>query len=211
MPGWLSWLRLQLMISTQVVISESWDLALCWTRYSARSLLVSLSNFWHSVPLLSLIIPLTISYIPCMSETIWWLSFSNWLTSFSIIPSRFLHVEANSGYSFLTAEPYPIVHIDHSFSIHHPSMDTEAPSTVWLLWTLLLETSGCRCPGVSLHLYLWGKSNFSFLFNKASEGFIYLVNSFKESTPGFVDLFYSSSGLYFIEFCSNLYNLSSPL
>ena len=37
-------------------------------------------------------------------------------------------------------------------------MDTEAPSTVWLLWTLLLETSGYRCPGVSLHLYLWGKS-----------------------------------------------------
>ena len=37
-------------------------------------------------------------------------------------------------------------------------MDTEAPSTVWLLWTLLLETSGCRCPAVSLHLCLWGKS-----------------------------------------------------
>ena len=37
-------------------------------------------------------------------------------------------------------------------------MDTEAPSTVWLLWTLLLETSGCGCPDVSLHLYLWGKS-----------------------------------------------------
>ena len=37
-------------------------------------------------------------------------------------------------------------------------MDTEAPSTVWLLWTLLLETLGCRCFRISLHLYLWGKS-----------------------------------------------------
>ncbi|CAD7684933.1 unnamed protein product [Nyctereutes procyonoides] len=44
-----------------------------------------------------------------------------------------------------------------SLSIHL-SMDTEAPSTVWLLWTLLLETSGCRYPGISLHLYLQGKS-----------------------------------------------------
>ena len=38
-------------------------------------------------------------------------------------------------------------------------MDTEDPSTVWLLWTLLLETSGCRWSGISLHLYLWGKSS----------------------------------------------------
>ena len=31
--------------------------------------------------------------------------------------------------------------------------------------------------------------------------------SFKEPTPGFVYLFHSSSTLYFIEFCSNLYCL----
>ena len=51
----------------------------------------------------------------------------------------------------------PLCHrgcLNHIFFIHHLSMDTEAPSTVWLLRTLLLETSGCRCPGVSLHLYL---------------------------------------------------------
>ena len=54
---------------------------------------------------LSLIIPFTISYIPNMSETIWWLSFSYWLTSLSMIPSSFMHVKANGGYlSFLMAE-----------------------------------------------------------------------------------------------------------
>ena len=41
---------------------------------------------------------------------------------------------------FQKAEEYSIVNIDHSFSIHHLSMGAEAPSIVWLLWTLLLET-----------------------------------------------------------------------
>ena len=39
---------------------------------------------------------------------------------------------------------------------------------------------------------------------------VYLsFNSFNELTPGVVDLFYSSSGLYFIEFYLNIYYLSS--
>ena len=62
------------------------SLALClFPRVRSLSWFLSLFNFSHSVPLLSLIIPFTISYIPCMSETIWWLS-SNWLTSLSIPP-----------------------------------------------------------------------------------------------------------------------------
>ena len=55
-------------------------------------------------------------------------------------------------------------------------MDTEAPSTVWLLWTLLLETSGCRCPGVSLHLYLWGKSPAVQLLGRRAGLFLILRN-----------------------------------
>ena len=37
-------------------------------------------------------------------------------------------------------------------------MDTIAPSTVSLLWTFLLKTSGYRCSGISLHLNILGKS-----------------------------------------------------
>ena len=55
-------------------------------------------------------------------------------------------------------------------------MDTKAPSTVWLLWTLLLETSGCRCPGVSLHLYLWGKSPTVQLLGRRAGLFLTLRN-----------------------------------
>ena len=41
------------------------------------------------------------------------------LTSLSIIPSSSIHVEANGGYlSFLMAEEYSIVYINHIFFIH---------------------------------------------------------------------------------------------
>ena len=66
--------------------------------------------FWY-FPLISSpfpYIPFTIIYINQMNENIQCLSFSDWLTSLSIIPSSSIHVEANGGYlSFLMAEQGP--------------------------------------------------------------------------------------------------------
>ena len=62
--------------------------------------------FPHSVsPLPLWYLPLFLIFHIWVKETIWWLSFSNWLTSLSIIPSSSIHVKANGGYSsFLMAE-----------------------------------------------------------------------------------------------------------
>ena len=85
-------------------------------RVRCLSCFVTLSDFSHSSSLLSPIILFTISYIPYMSETIWWLSFPSWLTSLSIIPSSSIHIKAKGGYtSFLMAESDPIVYIDHIY------------------------------------------------------------------------------------------------
>ena len=135
-------------------LPTSLTLAPCsFPRARILSCSASLSDISHTFLLPSLIFPFTIIYIPPNEWENICLSFSDWLTSLSIIPSSSIHVEANGGYlSFLMAESYSIVYVDHIFFIRHLSMDTEAPSTVWLLRTLLLETSGCRGPGVSLHL-----------------------------------------------------------
>lgn len=45
MLGWCRWLSIQLLVSTGVVISGSWDWAPCLALYSARSLLEFLSLF----------------------------------------------------------------------------------------------------------------------------------------------------------------------
>ena len=59
------------------------------------------------------------SYSPEMSEIIWYLSFSPWLISLSILPSSSIHVVANCRTSFLSmAKLDPIVHMYHIFFIH---------------------------------------------------------------------------------------------
>ena len=63
-------------------------------------------------------IPFTIIYIPQMNENIQCLSFSDWLTSLSIIPSSYIHFEANGGYlSFLMDEQGPPVLSLHLLSL----------------------------------------------------------------------------------------------
>ena len=76
---------------------------------------VSVSDIFHTFLLHSLIFPFTIIYIPQMNENIQCLSFSDWVTSLSIIPSSSIHVEANGGYlSFLMSEqglPFLSLHL----------------------------------------------------------------------------------------------------
>ena len=57
-------------------------------------------------------------HTPLLGEVTWFLTFSVWLTSFSIISSRFIHIVANGRISsFLMAEYYSIVYMCHVFFI----------------------------------------------------------------------------------------------
>ena len=61
-----------------------------------------------------------------------------------------MHDIANGKISFSLIAEFHSSLYDHHLSpilfIHHLAEGTEAPPTVWLLWTRLLWTLGCRCP-----------------------------------------------------------------
>ena len=83
-----------------------------------------------------------VSYIPHMGESIRLLSFSDWLISFSIIPSSSIPVNVNGKYSTVLMVNIPL-HKYTTLSLStHLSVDISALSTGWLLWTLLLWTLG---------------------------------------------------------------------
>ena len=61
--------------------------------------------------------------IPQINDTMQCLSFSIWLISLSIMPSRVNYVPTSKKMSFfLKAEYYSIVHIQPTFLVHHPLM-----------------------------------------------------------------------------------------
>ena len=89
-----------------------------------------------------------------------------WFFSLSGIASSSIHVAVNGKTSRF--DGWVIFHYKHTHThthththnvllIHSSVVDIRALSIVWLLWTLLLWTLGCRCPSASLHLCLWSK------------------------------------------------------
>ena len=107
----------------------------------------------------------------------WYLSFSSWLPSLSIIISSCIHVAADGIISFfLWLSGIQLYVCDTSSLSVHLWMDVQVVSMSHLLWTVLLWTQGCRylfqlafcldtCPGVELLYYMvalflvfWGTS-----------------------------------------------------
>ena len=98
-----------------------------------------------------------------MSENIWYLSFSDWLISVSIIPSCSIHVAANGMisfflicYSFFLMIQYSIVHINHIAFIHL-SVDGYVGSFHNLATVERAKTLRYLCPYESALLYPLGK------------------------------------------------------
>ena len=78
------------------------------------------------------------SYIPYMSDIIWCLSFSVWLTSFRMMISRLIHVAANGIISvFLWLNNIPLCTCSTLPLSIHLLMDIYVASMSWLLWIVL--------------------------------------------------------------------------
>ena len=81
--------------------------------------------------------------------------------------SSSIHVIANGKISFSLIARYHSSLYDHHLSpilfIHHLPEGTEILHTVWLLWTRLLWTLGCRCPE-SYCIYIFRVSSRPFTY-----------------------------------------------
>ena len=92
---------------------------------------------------------------------IWYLSFSDWLSSLSISPLQFSHVIVNGFISSLLMTQWcRSVYIYHIFLPIHLSMDIWAVSTVWLLLIMLLQTLGCMSLFESKRLLLYPRDKY---------------------------------------------------
>ena len=100
---------------------------------------------WHHPPQSVLcfyeLVWLVCFYLTCISEVIWYLSFSIWLISISIVMSGSIHVVINDIFHFfiwLNNVPlwYACVSIYHVFKIKS-SVDTKVVFMSWLLYIVL--------------------------------------------------------------------------
>ena len=82
------------------------------------------------------------------------------LTHFTQHNTLQFHPHRSKWWVFVVSNGWGIFHCIHKPHLLYPFVFRWTPRLlpVWLLWTLLLETPGCRCLSVSLHLNLWGKS-----------------------------------------------------
>ena len=94
-------------------------------------------------------------------DIVWYLSFSFWLTSLSMIISRSIHVAANDIISFfLWLKNWDIYRYRYMYIFIHPLTATKVVSISWPLWIMLQWTWRCS--------YLF-ELLFSFSLNKYPE------------------------------------------
>ena len=126
----------------------------------------------------STLFPYTTLFRSRISDLIWYLSFSVWLTSLSMIISSCIHIAANGIISFLfTVQQYSIVYMYHIFFIHSSVdghlgcfhvfaiVNSVLQWTLGYMYLLELEFSLDICPGVGwlghmalYFLLFWGTS-----------------------------------------------------